>query len=127
MQQNCCRLNIEGKGSQLTKIHLNVCNVRVHSCEKFSNGSTYRVCTFFLCLAVILSRRCSYSSCHTLNKEFVSCIVTSRSGMGARMTRPIYSHTNLESVVAGEHEVAVRQDDHVLLPDPGYLQGIRLK
>ena len=41
------------------------------------------------------------------------------------MTRSICSHTEratyLESVVAGEHEVAVRQDDHVLLSDPGYL------
>ena len=42
----------------------------------------------------------------------------------------IRSHTYLESVVAGEHEVAVRQDDHVLLSNPGYLgkkKGTRLK
>ena len=47
-----------------------------------------------------------------------------------RKTRSIRSHTYLESVVAGEHEVAVRQDDHVLLSNPGYLgekKGTRLK
>ena len=58
------------------------------------------------------------------------CILHCSGGGGGecRMTRSICSHTDratyLESVVAGEHEVAVRKHDHVLLPDPRYLEMV---
>ena len=49
-------------------------------------------------------------------------------GAECRMTRSICFHTNrptyLESVVAGEDEVAVRKHHHVLLPDPRYLEMV---